>query len=81
MVWRVLKELDIRYVQFTPCLDALDFLGSNQHALTPQRFAQFYIQLFSLWLEDFRKGQYRSIKLFDGVVNLITYGIPTACGI
>lgn len=80
-VWRILKELDIRYVQFTPCLDALNSPGSNPYALTPQRFAQFYIQLFSLWLEDFRKGQYRSVKLFDDVVNLMAYGIPTACGI
>lgn len=80
-VWKTLKELDIRYVQFTPCLDALDTPGANPYALTPQRFAQFYTQLFPLWLEDFRKGQYRSVKLFDDVVNLMAYGIPTACGI
>lgn len=80
-VWKTLKELDIRYVQFTPCLDALDAPGANPYALTPQRFAQFYTQLFPLWLEDFRKGQYRSVKLFDDVVNLMAYGVPTACGI
>lgn len=80
-VWRRVKELDIRYVQFTPCLDALDTPGANPYALTPQRFAQFYTQLFPLWLEDYRRGQYRSVKLFDDVVNLMAYGVPTACGI
>ena len=49
--------------------------------MTPQRFSQFYNQLFPLWLEDYRKGDYRSVKLFDDVVNLMAYGIPTACGI
>lgn len=80
-VWRVLKEYDIRYVQFTPCLDALDSPGKNPYALTPQRFSQFYNQLFPLWLADYQKGQYRSVKLFDDVINLMAYGIPTACGI
>ena len=80
-VWKELKERDIRYVQFTPCLDALDAPGQNPYALTPDRFAQFYNQLFPLWLTDFQKGEYRSVKLFDDVVNLMAYGMPTACGI
>ena len=80
-VWQALKAYDIRYVQFTPCLDALDTPGKNPYALTPQRFSQFYNQLFPLWLADYQKGQYRSVKLFDDVVNLMAYGVPTACGI
>ena len=80
-IWTRLKELDIHYVQFTPCLDALDAPGTNPYALTPQRFAQFYSQLFLLWLEDYRKGCYRSVKLFDDIVNLMAYQVPTACGI
>lgn len=49
--------------------------------MTPQRFSQFYNQLFPLWLSDYQKGNYRSVKLFDDVINLMAYGIPTACGI
>lgn len=80
-IWNVLKEQNIQYVQFTPCLDALYSPGKNPYALTPQRFAQFYNQLFPLWLTDFKAGKYRSIKFFDDVVNLMAYGIPTTCGI
>ncbi len=80
-VWKILKELDIRYAQFTPCLDALNTPGKNPYALTPRRFSQFYNQLFPLWLADYQRGQYRSIKLFDDIVNLMAYGMPTACGI
>lgn len=77
-VWKRLCQLDIAYVQFTPCLGELE--GKSPYALTPKRFASFYIQLFLLWLADYRKGKYRSVKLFDDVVNLLVLGRPTACG-
>lgn len=80
-VWKQICKLDLRYVQFTPCLDELGKPGQSVYALTPKRFASFYITLFSLWLADFRKGAYRSIKLFDDLVNLIAFQMPTACGI
>lgn len=80
-VWNVLKEQNIQYVQFTPCLHTLASSEKDQYALTPQRFAQFYNQLFPLWLADLQRGKYRSVKLFDDVINLMAYGVPTMCGI
>lgn len=80
-VWKKICEADFRYVQFTPCMDDLDSSGKNPYALTPERFASFYIQLFQLWYRDYRAGRYRSIKFFDDVINLLAFGIPTACGI
>lgn len=79
-VWRQLEAHSIAYVQFTPCLDGLDSPGSP-YALTPERFASFYTRIFELWYADFAKGHYRSVKLFDDLVNLLRYGIPTGCGI
>ena len=80
-IWNWLCQNQIRYVQFTPCLGELDGSGKSQYALHPKKFASFYIRLFELWLQDYSRGIYRSIKLFDDVVNLLAYGIPTACGI
>lgn len=80
-VWKQILALDLQYVQFTPCLDELGNPGGCAYALTPRRFAAFYNRLFPLWIADYRAGRYRSIKLFDDVVNLMAYGIPTACGI
>ena len=78
-VWRSLVELDVTYVQFTPCLGELE--GSpSPYALTPERFASFYKQLFALWYADFKAGRKRSVKLFDDVVNQLILGIPTGCG-
>ena len=80
-IWSQLCKLDIRYVQFTPCLDELEKSGESIFALTPRRFSSFYKGLFPLWLESLQKGNYRSIKFFDDVVNLMAFGSPTACGI
>ncbi len=78
-VYSQLSKLGIDYVQFTPCLADLDGAHSD-FALTPQRFASFYTALFELWYNDYRAGKYRSIKLFDDVVNQMILGRPTLCG-
>lgn len=80
-VWKVITKQDFKWVQFTPCLGELSGEEESSYALTPRDFASFYIQLFACWLDDYRKGAYRSIKLFDDLVNYLARGIPTSCGI
>lgn len=79
-VWQYLRAQNIRYVQFIPCLDELDGAPS-QHALQPERFASFYIELYKLWEALFLQGDYFSVKLFDDVCNLLGSGNVTACGL
>ena len=79
-VWEQLKAIGIDFVQFTPCLGSLNSSILSEHALTPQLFASFYTELFGYWYDDFRKGNGRSVKLFDDVVNQLITGFPTTCG-
>lgn len=79
-VWNQLEKLEIDYVQFTPCLGALDGQSKSPYALTPERFASFYTQLFGFWYADYQKGKMRSVKLFDDIVNQMVRGRPTGCG-
>lgn len=80
-IWREIERLDLKYIQFTPCLDDLEENGANAYALTPERFAAFYTELYDKWEASYRKGIYRSVKLIDDMVNLLAYGVPTGCGI
>ena len=80
-IYKWIQQNDFRYLQFTPCLDELDTPGACSYALQPEKFASFYKTIFPLWYREFRSGTYRSIKLFDDLINLLAYGIPTACGI
>ena len=80
-VFRFLKEQQIDFVQFIPCLEDLDAKKRNSYALTPKRFAGFYHQLLQLWLQELAEGHYISIKLFDDLLNLLIKRQVTACGI
>lgn len=79
-VWRFLKEQDIRYVQFIPCLGPLEGEDSP-YALTPRRYAEFYTGLFDRWHEAFARDEYISVKLFDDLVRLLAFGECNACGL
>ena len=79
-VWKRILQLDLPYVQFTPCLDELDCPGQSVYAITPKRFAGFYNTLFRSWLTEYCAGRYRSVKFFDDIVNYIAFGIRSACG-
>lgn len=80
-VWKRIVQMDLRYVQFTPCLGELECPGQSVYALSPKRFASFYQTLFQLWLAEYRAGRYRSVKFIDDVVNLMAFGTPNACGL
>ncbi|WP_461226222.1 SPASM domain-containing protein [Lacticaseibacillus suihuaensis] len=80
-VYKFFQDQNIEFVQFIPCLDDLDATEKSDFALTPERFGSFYQQLFPLWLQELKAGKYRSIKLFDDVLNLFVKGQVTACGL
>lgn len=70
---------DLRYVQFIPCISGLDE-EENEYSLTPKQFASFYKIYFSLWLQEFKKGNYRSVALFDNVIPMLIGRMPQQCG-
>ena len=79
-MWNAIRQHPFRYVQFTPCLDDLKKKGSP-YALKPASFASFYTQLFDDWFQEYRQGNYWSIKLFDDLIHRIAYGSVNACGL
>ena len=80
-VYDFIVSEEVNYIQFIPCLDDLDAVERGEYALTPESFANFYLTLLQLWLSDLKKGKYRSIKLFDDIINLLVRQQLTACGI
>lgn len=79
-VFRFIKEQNIQYVQFIPCLDELNAEKRNAYASTTKRFGSFYHKLFQLWMKELRNKHYISIKLFDDLVNLTAFHTVSACG-
>lgn len=79
-LWRFILAQNLRYIQFIPCLDALDAEEESPWALTSRRFYEFYTALFPLWQKQALAGNYISVKLFDDIVNQFVRGQATACG-
>ena len=71
----------IGYVQFIPCLSALNEKETSPYALSPAAFKAFYEGIFPLWERSAMEGRYISIKLFEDLVNLYLGHRATACGI
>ncbi|VBB08302.1 radical sam [Lucifera butyrica] len=79
-VYTFLRQEQIGYVQFIPCLAGLSGGKREAYVLTPELFAGFYRRIYDLWFSGLVQGTYMSIRLFDGILNLFAAGRITACG-
>ena len=77
--WLLAEHID--YVQFIPCLSALNAEKASPYTLRPADFKAFYEGIFPLWERAVREGRYVSIKLFEDLVNLYLGHRATSCGI
>lgn len=71
-VYGELKKLGARFMQFIPCLDPVgEERGNEKFSLNPGSYGQFLCRIFDLWYEDWVRGDYHSIRLFEDYVNLM----------
>lgn len=69
------------YGQMIPCLPSLNFdAPTDRYALTPRDFASFYKRFFDLWFDQYVKGHYISVTLFDNVIPMYRGVPPQQCG-
>lgn len=74
------KKNGFRYLQFIPCLEPLGGKrGGSGFALSPEDYAQFLDVIFNLWLEDFRRGEYISIRHIDNMLFMLCGKEPELC--
>ena len=70
--YRELKKLGAEFMQFIPCLDPIEEeRGTMPFSLTPKAYGQFLSRLFDLWFEDWSRGDYHSIRLFDDYIHIL----------
>jgi uncharacterized protein len=77
-VYRNLRNLGVRYLQFIPCLDPIkEKRGSMDYSLLPSQYGDFLCRTFDLWYRDWIYGDYTSIRLFEDYVHLLM-GLPSS---
>ena len=79
-IYKFYRQHNLDYVQLIPCLPGFDDEEGDEFSLTPEAFASFYKAFFRLWTEDFRRGHYMSVTLFDNVIPLFRGYPPQQCG-
>ncbi|EEY34500.1 anaerobic sulfatase maturase [Pseudoleptotrichia goodfellowii] len=79
-VYSFFKEKDFRYMQFIPCIDSFNEKNENEdYTLTAKDYGIFLNDTFSLWYEDFIKGNFISIRYFDNLIRILLGEPPEAC--
>lgn len=78
--YNTLKHLGFRYIQFIACLDPIGHMrGSEPWSLTPDVYGRFLCRVFDLWYQDWRSGNYHSIRLFEDYVHVLLGDGASAC--
>lgn len=78
-VYRWFRDHNFRYLQFIPCLDGFD--GSKENfSLDIKNFEQFLKVTFRNYFEDYRNGNYVSIRTFDNYIAMLMGRPPESCG-
>lgn len=70
--YQELKRLGFDYIQFIACLDPIKMeRGKMPFSLTPEGYGKFLCRVFDLWYQDWRTGNYHSVRLFDDYVHIL----------
>ena len=70
------------HVQFIPCLEGFgEPRGTNPYSLGAKEFGVFLCRIFDMWYEDFKKGNYISIRDFDNYIHMLSGYPPESCAL
>lgn len=75
------KGLGLKYLQFIPCLRPFGDKSQSPLYMTVKQYADYLIRLFRLYLNDYKSGNYVSIREFDNMVRLYLGDNPEQCGV
>jgi len=76
-VYQYLKEMDIHYHQYIPCVEFDDKGNPMPYTISGEEWGDFLCEIFDQW----RKTDIYtvSIRLFDSILNFLVNGVYTTC--
>lgn len=80
-IYSFFKKQDFTHLQFIPCLKPLDKIVENEDLyLDSSSYKIFLLAAFVLYLNDYKKGNFVSIRQFDNFVRLAHHQMAEQCG-
>lgn len=80
-IYKHFRKEGFRYIQFIPCLRPMGDNTESELYMTPEQYADFLIRIFNLYVKDFVRGNYISIRQFDNWVRMYLGQRPEQCGL
>lgn len=80
-IYRHFRASGFNYIQFIPCLRPFGDKSESELYMTPEQYADFLIRIFNLYVKDFVRGQYVSVRYFDNLVRMYLGEAPEQCGL
>ncbi len=80
-IYRFFRSKGFRYLQFIPCLRPFGDKSESELYMTNEQYADFLIKGFNLYVKDYVRGQYTSVRYFDNLVHLYLGNRPEQCGV
>lgn len=79
-VYRTLTNKGFKYLQFIPCLRPFGNSSENEMYMTVRQYAKFLIHGFNLYVKDYVRNDYTSVRYFDNIVRLYLGQATEQCG-
>lgn len=80
-IYKHFRKEGFHYLQFIPCLRPMGDNTQSELYMTPEQYSDFLIRIFNLYVKDFVRGNYMSIRQFDNWVRMYLGQRPEQCGL
>lgn len=80
-IYKYLRSQGFRHLQFIPCLRPFGSDAQSELYMTAGQYADFLIKVFRLYVKDYARGSYVSIRQFDNWVRLYLRQPAEQCGV
>lgn len=80
-IYKHFRLQGMKYLQFIPCLRPMGDNTQSELYMTPEQYSDFLIRIFNLYVKDFMRGNYMSIRQFDNWVRMYLGQRGEQCGL
>lgn len=80
-IYSYFKKEGFRYLQFIPCLRPFGDKTESELYMTPGQYENYLKKLFRLYVRDYMKNDYVSVRYFDNIVRMYLGQKPEQCGV
>lgn len=80
-IYKYFRDNGFKYLQFIPCLRPFGDTSESELYMTTEQYADYLIRIFNLYVKDFMRGNYVSIRYFDNLVRMYLGQKSEQCGL